>query len=99
MCFSLAACQTIRAVEPLTIPDDKIDCVAAGERPAIPPEYVIDWDSVATVEMARSEHEAYVRSIRSREGAIVGHIVDIEGKLFACSSDDEWIKNFQAGVE
>lgn len=94
----LTACETIRVAENIEIPADKIDCVAAGERPKIPAEYVIDWNSVQTVQTARSEHDAYVRTVRDREGVIGGHIVDIEGKLFACSSDDKWIRDYQAGL-
>lgn len=71
-----------------------MDCVAAGDRPAIPAEYVIDWSKVLTVPQARAEHETFVRSVRDREGVTVGYIVDIEGKLFACSSDAEWLRDF-----
>ncbi len=95
--FSLAACQQ-RAVEHLPLPPERMVCAAAGDRPAIPDEYQIDWNSVQTVPQARSEHNAFVRSIRSREGVIGGYLVDIEGKLFICSDNMEWIRDREAGV-
>lgn len=92
----LAACETNRVAVPLQPPAERMDCVAVRERPAIPAEYVIDWSKVTTVPQARAEHETYVRSIRNREGVIVGHIVTIEGALFACSTDAAWLRDFYA---
>lgn len=92
--FLLASCGPTAVLAPLKPPADRMDCVAAGARPAIPAEYVIDWSKVLTVPQARSEHEAYVRVIRSREGIVVGHLVDVEGKLWACSNDAEWLRDF-----
>lgn len=73
-----------------------MDCraVAPGERPALPAEYVIDWARVATVEQARGEHEAFVRSVRTREGVVAGWVVEIEDRVFVCASDDAWLRDF-----
>lgn len=90
----LASCGTTRVAVPVKPPADRLDCVEAGQRPAIPPEYVIDWSTVTTVPQAKSEHEAYVRSVRDREGVTVGWIVNVEGKLWACSNDDRWLREF-----
>ena len=92
----LAGCETFRTAVPVKPPADRMDCVAAApaDRPALPPEYVIDWSRVTTVPQARTEHEAYVRSVRTREGVAVGYIVTIEGRLFVCASDDEWLRDF-----
>lgn len=46
------------------------------------------------MEQARAEHEAYVRSVRTREGVIVGYVVTIEGKLFVCSNNAEWWRDY-----
>lgn len=94
LCSLLASCGPTAVLAPVKPPADRMDCVAAGSRPAIPAEYVIDWSAVTTVPQARTQHEAYVRVIRSREGVVVGHLVDVEGKLFACSTDAEWLRDF-----
>ena len=74
-----------------------MDCrLLEGGRPAIPAEYRIDWSKVMTVEMARGEHDAYVRSVRSREGVTAGHIVAIEDRLFMCANDAEFLRDFFA---
>lgn len=80
---------------PLPIPADRMDCVAVEGRPAIPAEHMIDWTKVTTVPQARAEHDTYVRSVRNREGVITGYVVEIEGKLWACASDDEWLRDWQ----
>ena len=77
-----------------------MDCVAVepGQRPAIPPEYVIDWSKVETVAQARSEHEAFVRTVRTREGVVAGYVVQVEEKLFVCASDAAWLRDFFAAL-
>lgn len=92
----LVACETTPVAVPVTPPVDKMDCVAlkASDRPALPPEYWIDWAHVTTVAQARSEHEAYVRSVRTREGVTVAYIMTVEGVQFACASDAEWLRDF-----
>ena len=97
-CCFLAACADREVLVPLAPPADRLDCVALEARPSIPAEYVIDWTKVTTVAQARGEHEAYVRSIRTREGVIVGHIVEIENRLFLCASDDAWLRDFYKGL-
>lgn len=90
----LTACETTRVVAPVKPPAERIDCREIGTRPAIPAEYVIDWAKVTTVAQARSEHEAFVRSVRTREGIVAGHVVEVEGRLFACSTDAAWLRDF-----
>lgn len=94
----LAGCGPKRVAVAITPPPERLACVAAGERPAIPPEHVIDWTKVRTVDQARAEHLRYVASIRSREGVIVGYVVRIEGRLFTCSSNAAWLRDFYAGL-
>ncbi len=43
---------------------------------------------------ARSEHDAYVRSIRTREGIVAGYVVDLEGKHFVCFNNAAWQRDF-----
>ena len=98
-CFLLlaTACGKERIVTPIKPPADKLVCEAAGQRPALPAEHVIDWSAVQSVDQAKAEHLKYVASIRSREGVVVAHIVRIEGKLFTCSSNAAWLRDFYAG--
>jgi len=93
--FCLAGCETTRVAVPVKPPADRMDCrVVEGGRPELPAEYVVDWSKVLTVDQARSEHEAYVRSVRAREGIVAGWIVTIEDRLFLCASDAEWQRDF-----
>lgn len=97
--WSATACKTTERIAlPVKPPVERLQCVAAGDRPAVPAEHVIDWSKVATVEQARSEHLKFVASVRSREGVLVGYIVRIEGQLFACSNNATWLRDFFAGL-
>lgn len=97
-CSGLTACGEKRVAVAIKTPPERMVCEAAGDRPSIPAEYAIDWTRVTTVPQARTEHDAYVRSVRSREGAVAGYIVTIEGKLFVCSNNAQWRKEFEAGL-
>jgi len=100
-CFSaiaLASCQQKRVVTNLTPPTERLQCAAAGARPTIPPEYQIDWAHVTSVAQAKIEHEGYVRSVRSREGVIAGYILDVEGRLFVCSNNMAWLREWYKGT-
>jgi hypothetical protein len=92
--LAVSACGEKRALAPIVPPAAKMQCEAAGARPKIAPEYVIDWSKVQTVAQAHAEHDAYVRSIRTREGAVAGYIVQIEGQLFVCSNNAAWLRDF-----
>lgn len=79
--------------------------MAAGARPTVPAEYVIDWskvevpgDSRATLLRAQAETGKLIASIRSREGVLVGYILRIEGQLFTCSTNAGWLRDFYAGL-
>ena len=98
--FCLAACNTTRVAVPLKPDADRMDCVAVdrAERPVIPPEHVIDWAKVQTVPQARSEHDAFVRTVRTREGIVAGYVVTIEGRLFMCATDAAWLRDFYGAL-
>lgn len=92
--FCLAACETARIMVPVAPPADRIDCAELVEgRPRIPAEHVIDWTRVVTVEQARAQHQAFVTSVRAREGIAAGYIVELEGRVFACASDAAWLRD------
>jgi len=74
-------------------------CEAAAGRPIIPPEYVIDWPAVQSVDQARGEHEAFVARLRAREAVVAGYLVDIEGRLFVCSNNAQWWRDYWAGLD
>jgi len=95
-CFLLASCGEDKVVEHLPTPPERLICEAAGDRPAIPAEYTIDWATVVTVDQARSEHMKYVASVRNREGVITGYIMRIEGKLFTCATNMQWRRTYEA---
>ncbi len=97
--LSLGACETTRIMVPVAPPADRIDCRELDGRPRIPAEHVIDWSRVVTVEQAQAEHRAFVTSVRAREGVAAGYIVDLEGTLFACASDDAWLRDLYDGVD
>lgn len=95
----LAGCgEPKRVVTALPIPPERMDCVKTSKRPTLPPEYVIDWSRVSTVEQARAEHGKFVASIRAREGRVAGYILEVEGELFACSNDAAWLRDWQNGL-
>lgn len=97
----MAACSDDPVVRHLPIPPERIDCVAysAADRPTLPAEYRVDWQRVESVDQAQAEHQKFVDSVRAREGLIAVYIVEVEGELWACASDDEWLRDWQAAVE
>lgn len=92
-CSALAGCKE-KVVAPIKPPPERLVCEAAGDRPKIPAEYQIDWSKVQTVDRARSEHDAYVRSVRTREGIVAGYIVTLEGTNFVCFNNAQWQRDF-----
>lgn len=89
---------TKRVVESLPTPAERLICESAGTRPAVPPEYVIDWTKVRTVAQAKSEHEKFVAVLRTREGIVAGYIVQLEGKHFLCFTNAQWRRDYEAGL-
>lgn len=88
----ISACEPKRIVTALPIPPERMDCVYVAKRPTIPPEHRIDWSKVTTVAQAKGEHDAFVRSIRTREGIVAGYLVSLEGRLFQCANDAAWVR-------
>lgn len=98
-CLALSACTTTKRVAlPVKPPAERLQCELAGTRPEIPPEVQIDWGAVMTVLQAHSLHDAYVRSVRTREGLVAGYILSVEGKLFTCANNAAWLREFFAGM-
>lgn len=94
-CLALSGCGSKRVQVPIPIPEDRLDCVSIiDQRPAVPREYEIDWSRVTTVGQARTEHEAFVTRLRERERPISVYIVNLEGALFACANDDQWLRDY-----
>lgn len=73
------------AVEVVKPPVERLICEAAGARPAIPPEAP-----------ATAPREDYTASVRAREGVISGYILDLESRLFKCSDNAQWLRDFYA---
>lgn len=96
-CLAVSACGEKRIQVPIPIPAERVDCVSIiDQRPTIPAEYVIDWSRVTTVGQARAEHEAFVTRLRQREGPVSLYIVEVEGALWACADDDQWLRDYLA---
>jgi hypothetical protein len=87
-----------RVAVALPTPPERLVCEAAGARPSIPAEHIIDWNRVVSVAQAKSEHERYVATIRTREGVVAAYILSIEGKLFVCSNNAQWRRDYEAGL-
>ena len=103
-CFSLAACETTREAAPLR-PDldnpERLECEgvtrdAAGDviRPDRGEPYVIGWDDVASVAQAKVEHDRYVARERERNLVVTDYVLTIEGRLFLCSSNMQWWRDY-----
>jgi hypothetical protein len=98
-CFLVASCgEPKRVVEHLPTPPERLVCERSGTRPAVPPEYAIDWTKVRSVAQAKTEHEKFVATLRTREGIVAGYIVAVEGKNFTCWTNMEWRRQFEAGL-
>lgn len=95
--LSLISCKEKNVVSASAIPAERMDCVELGKeaRPAIPPEYVIDWSRVTTVPEARAEFQHFVGSVRIRERTVAGYVLRLEGQVFACANDAAWLREVQ----
>lgn len=100
-CF-LAACKEERPVfTPLPIPAERIDCSVLIKRPELTPEYKFDWATVEkaptkefAIQLAKLEVKKFIHILREREGTTANYILNIEGILFGCSSDAEWLRDY-----
>lgn len=97
--FFSAGCGEQRVVESLPTPPERLICELAGTRPDLPGEYAIDWSKVTTVAMAKVEHEAFVKVLRTREGIVAGYVLKLEGKLFNCFNNMQWRRDYEAGLK
>lgn len=98
LALSGASCGERVAVN-IPIPPDRMDCAAlTGDeaRPTIPTEYVIDWTRVATVDQAKAEHSAFVTRLRERERPVALYVVRLEGRVFVCADDAQWLRDYQS---
>ena len=93
--MSCLACAPTRVVVPLKPDPERLDCVELSGRPTIPAEYVVDWTKVvAGGDAAQAEVTRLIASVRSREGIVAGYIVQLEERVFACSNDAAWLRDF-----
>lgn len=105
-CLAVSACgDTKRIVTHIPTPPERLVCEPTGTRPAIPAENVIDLDRAAAagnfasaMSIVQQEVRDYVASVRAREGIVAGYIVQTEGKLFTCSTNMQWRRDFEAGL-
>lgn len=106
-CLAVSACGHKPEViaEHIPTPPERLVCEAGGTRPTVPPEYQINWGTVASapsvpvaVERAKAEVGKLMATIRTREGVVAGYVVMIEGKLFTCRNNMVWRRDFEAGL-
>lgn len=95
----VAGCETKRVVEHLPTPPSRLVCEPAGTRPAVPPEYAIDWSQVRSIAQAKAEHEKFIAVLRTREGIVAGYILNLEGKLAICRINMQWRRDYEAGIQ
>ena len=99
LALAVAGCgDTKRIAEHLPTPPERLICEPAGTRPTLPPEHQIDWSQVRTVPAAKIEHDKFVAVLRTREGMVAGYILRLEGKLFVCSNNAQWRRDYEAGI-
>ncbi len=107
---SLAACgpQTVHSVSALR-PDltnpERFVCELAGTRPPISPDYLMNWQFVGmatsvseAIERAKAEHKKYVDQGHARELVIATYVLLIEDRLFICSNNMAWQREFYSGL-
>ena len=95
--MAVSACAPNRALAPIVPPAAKMQREAAGTRPKIPAEHVIDWTKVQTVAQARGAC-GLCPVHRTRQGMVAGYVVQIEGRLFTSSSNVTWLRDFYAAL-
>jgi hypothetical protein len=94
--LALTGCGDKRTALAIKPPPERLACIDRDGRPTLPPEHVIDWTKVKTVDQAHAEHDSYVKSVRDRNGVVSGYVVDLEGRLFLCSNNAAWLRDFYA---
>lgn len=108
-CLAVSGCETTKRATEALRPDltnpDRFICEAAGTRPKTPPEYQIDWSQVGqapsvkvATERAKAEVAKLIGSIRSREGVVVGYVLQLEDRHFVCFNNMQWQRDFYRGL-
>lgn len=101
-CSAVSACggEKVR-FKPIPIPAERMDCttIAKADRPSLAPVYVIDWATVLTVPAAKIEVDRLMMSVLNRESIVVNYVLDLEGRVFVCSSDAEWLRDYSNKVD
>lgn len=105
----LAGCAKDRVAVPLR-PDlanpERMVCEGLPEnRPELPAKAEPDWQAVmvpddahSTLERAQNAFAAYSASMVARNRVVVAYIQDIEGKLFVCSNNAQWWRDYFNGL-
>lgn len=96
LCF-LLACSPKRIAEAVPTPPERLVCEAAGDRPALPPQYRVNRN-VATLPAVWAEHDRYVSREIERNGIVAGYILTVEGRNFVCFNNMQWRREFEAGL-
>jgi len=74
---------------------DRLICMSAPDaRPERGEAYTIDWSKVETVAQAKIQHGLYVERERLRNGVVAAYVLEIEGRLFTCSNNAQWWRDY-----
>lgn len=105
-CFlALSACPGQRVVthaRPDLANPARMACEGVPEnRPDLPAQSEIDWQAVLvpgdaekTLSGAQAAHTAYVARMIERNGIVASYLVKVEGRLFVCSSNMQWWRDY-----
>lgn len=106
-CSLLSSCgEPERIAVAIPIPPERMDCAKLSKRPSLPAEQVIDYAPAEkalnvkdAVTLLKVEIARFVASVRTREGRVAGYILAVEGDLFACSNDAEWLRDYSKAIK
>lgn len=108
-CLALTACKEKEIhFKTLPIPADKMQCVEVqpADRPKLAKLYMVDWDKIAAapdkngaILAAQAEVAALLKSVYAREATVSRYVIEIEDKLFLCSSNAKWLQDYTKKLE
>lgn len=96
--LTAGACEPERIQTAIPIPAERTDCPTTVARPTVPAESLLDWSIITTLQQARAAVEALIGSVRARERVVADHVLKLEGVIFECGNDDQWVRDYQRNL-
>lgn len=103
--LTLTACSPDVKTVPLNVKaenPDRFICERVNpetDRPTLPPQYVIDWGSVVSVEQAKQEFEVFAVRNRERNQRVGQYVRSLEGVNFVCWNNMNWQNDYYDDLE